>query len=292
MGGAEAPSGGLLLDKPSGITSARAVALVKRLLPRGTKVGHTGTLDPLASGLLVVLIGRSTRLSRYVTSLDKAYTATAALGAHSDTLDAEGGISPHEAPIPTEEEILTTLPQFTGTLEQVPPMASALKRDGRRLYDLHRQGITVEREPRAVRVESFALTHYDRHLKTATFDVRCSSGTYVRTLVSDLLASLGSAAYLTALRRTSVGHLSVSGSLPPDDLDERTIYQHIIHKERVVAHLPTLEASEEEAEAVRHGRAIGDPGSVDSFAVVHGGELLGVYAGDGETARAEVVLWG
>jgi tRNA pseudouridine55 synthase len=290
--GAGAPSGGLLLDKPSGITSARAVARVKRLLPRKTKVGHTGTLDPLASGLLVLLIGRSTRLSRYVTALDKSYTATAALGAHSDTLDAEGEISPHPGPTPTENDLRAALREFIGTLEQIPPMASAVKQGGRRLYDLHRQGITVEREPRGVEITSFTLTDFDAHRKTATFSVRCSSGTYVRTLISDLVASLGSAAYLTALRRTSVGHLAVEQAITLEDLTASTINQHIIPPTEVLHHLPVLEVGEDEARAARHGGAIRGRGFEESFGAVYEGELLGVYREDSGVARPEVVLWG
>src|ERR687890_112255 len=120
-------SGGLLLDKPPGITSARAVSRVKRLLPNKTKIGHTGTLDPLASGLLVLLLGRATRLSRYVTDLDKSYTATARFGAVSDTLDAEGCITDLDASLPPEDTLRGALRAFTGDLLQVPPMASALK---------------------------------------------------------------------------------------------------------------------------------------------------------------------
>lgn len=288
----ETLSGGLLLDKPPGITSARAVAQVKRLLPRKTRVGHTGTLDPLASGLLVVMIGRSTRLSRYVTSLDKTYTATAALGAHSDTLDAEGTITPHEGPIPDEAAIRSVIPAFTGELDQIPPMASALKQGGQRLYALHRKGITVERDPRRVRIESLRLTGYDPDEKTATFDIHCSSGTYVRTLISDLAESLASAAYLTALRRTSVGHLSANDSTTPENLTRETIYQHIILAEKVLQYLPLLEVGEEDARSVRHGREIEARGMEGSFRVYGGGELLGVYVGDGVGARAEVVLWG
>ncbi|MFL6058778.1 MAG: tRNA pseudouridine(55) synthase TruB, partial [Rubrobacteraceae bacterium] len=186
---------------------------MKRLLPSNTKVGHSGTLDPLASGLLVLLIGRSTRLSRYVTDLDKAYTASARFGAVSDTLDADGNITSLDAPMPDEAAIRSPLPSFTGELLQVPPMASALKREGVRLYDLHRRGVTIEREPRPVTVHAFDLIATDPALQTATFEISCSSGTYVRTLIADLAESLHTGAYLTSLRRTRVGHLPVESAL-------------------------------------------------------------------------------
>jgi tRNA pseudouridine55 synthase len=282
--------GGLLLDKPPGITSARAVAAVKRLLPEKTKIGHTGTLDPLASGLLILLIGRSTRLSRYVTGLDKTYTATARLGAVSDTLDAEGAVSPLDVPLPSESAIRAALPNFTGGILQTPPMASALKREGHRLYDLHRKGITIEREPRPVRVHGFALTGMDPTEKTATFEISCSSGTYVRTLIADLAARLGSGAYLTALRRTSVGHLSAHDAEPPPNITPETLYHRIISPQEVVGHLPGVDVFGEGREGVCHGRRMGRRDIEGSYRVMCGDELLAVYRDAGDEGRAEVVL--
>jgi tRNA pseudouridine55 synthase len=254
-------------------------------------VGHTGTLDPLASGLLVLLIGRSTRLSRYVTGLDKSYTATARLGAVSDTLDAEGGITPLEAPMPDENTLRAALSAFTGEILQTPPMASALKRDGVRLYDLYRRGVTVEREPRPVKIHALELLTTDPAEQTATFEVSCSSGTYVRTLIADLAASLGTGAYLTALRRTRVGHLSVEEALDPEDLTPTIIDNRIIQPSEVVAHLPRVEVDEDGELAVRSGRMLPAQGLGGSFRVEREGVLLGVYRDDG-AARAEVVLWG
>ena len=283
-------SGGLLLDKPPGITSARAVARVKRLLPKKTKIGHTGTLDPLASGLLVLLIGRSTRLSRYVTGLDKTYTATARLGAVSDTLDAEGDITELDAPLPPESAIRAALPDFTGDILQIPPMASALKREGKRLYDLHRSGITVEREPRQVTVHSFELTSFDPAKKTANFEISCTSGTYARTLISDLAANVGSGALLTALRRTSVGHLTVEASISPQNLTPDTLHNRIIPPTDVVAHLPGVVVSGAGRDAICHGGRMGRRDLVGSYRVMCGDELLAVYRDEGDEGRAEVVL--
>ena len=282
-------SGGLLLDKPPGITSARAVSRVKRLLPNKTKIGHTGTLDPLASGLLVLLLGRATRLSRYVTNLDKSYTASARFGAVSDTLDAEGDITNLDAPLPSEDALRGALPDFTGDLLQIPPMTSALKRGGVKLYDLHRRGVSVEREPRPVTVHSFTLADLDPASQTATFEISCSSGTYVRTLVSDLATSLGSGAYLTALRRTSVGHLSVEHAQAPKNLN--TVDNHIIPPRDVVAHLPEVAVSEEAGrDLVRHGGRIARCWVEGSYRVMCGGALLAVYRDDEDGGRAEVVL--
>jgi tRNA pseudouridine55 synthase len=273
------------------MTSARAVSRVKRLLSKQTRLGHTGTLDPLASGLLVLLIGRSTRLSRYVTDLDKTYTATARFGALSDTLDAEGDITALDAPFPTPDAIDAALPAFTGDLLQIPPMASALKRDGTRLYELHRRGISVEREPRPIQVQKLSLTGLDPAGQTATFELSCSSGTYVRALIADLATYLGSGAYLTALRRTSVGHLHVDNAKTPEYLDPETLHNHIIPAKELVAHLPGVAiAAGEGRRLVCHGRPFEGRGFDGSYRVMCGEELLAVYRDRGDEGRAEVVL--
>ena len=265
---------------------------MKRLLPKKTKIGHTGTLDPLASGLLVLLIGRSTRLSRYVTDLDKTYTTTARFGAASDTLDAAGNITHlHNASMPTEGAIRAALPAFTGDLLQVPPMTSALKRHGVRLYALHRRGVSVEREARPITVHCLELLDLDPTQQTATFRVTCSSGTYVRTLISDLARHLASDAYLTALRRTRVGHLLLEDAATPEDLTPQTIHKHIIPPKTVVAHLPVAEVPPAGVGAVCSGRGI--EASLDGvFRVEAEGELLAIYRGTDGGARPEVVLCG
>ena len=238
----------------------------------------------------MLLIGRSTRLSRYVTGLDKTYTATARLGAVSDTLDAEGEITTLDAPLPPESAIRAALPDFTGEILQVPPMASALKQEGQRLYDLHRRGISVEREPRPVKVHSFELTEIDPNEKTATFRISCSSGTYVRTLIADLASHVGSGAYITALRRTSVGHLTVEDAPSPQDLTPDNLHNHIIQPCEVVGHLPGVAVAGSGRESVCHGRRMQSRGVEGSYRVMCGDELLAVYRDEGEEGRAEVVL--
>lgn len=264
---------------------------MKRSLPKKTKVGHTGTLDPLASGLLVVMIGRATRLSRYISDLEKTYTATARFGATSDSLDADGEIEDLGGPMPDEEEMRAALPEFTGETRQIPPMASALKVGGRRLYDLHRRGETIEREARTVTVHEFELMDANPAEKTATFRVRCGGGTYVRSLVSDLAASLGTGAYLTALRREAVGDFSVEGAARADEISEDGIASRLLPPVAAVSRLPAVVISPEVARrAVRNGAALGPSGHEGSVAVVCEGRLLAVYRDDGERARPEVVL--
>lgn len=238
----------------------------------------------------MLLIGRATRLARYVTPLEKRYTTTARLGVVSTTLDAEGELSPVDAPIPDETAIRAALPNFMGHILQVPPMTSALKIDGKRLYDLHRRGIEVEREARPVQIHAFELLSTDQANHTATFEISCSSGTYVRSLISDLAQTLNSGAYLTALRRTRVGDLPVSDATLPDHLDENTISNHIIHSRTVLSRLPGVEVPGEKRRAVCSGQKLAAFGVGGSCRVLAEGELLAVYRDEGDLARAEVVL--
>jgi tRNA pseudouridine55 synthase len=239
----------------------------------------------------VLLVGRATRLSRYVTNLDKAYTATARFGAVSSTLDAEGEITDLHAPLPPEDAIRDALPAFTGDLLQVPPMASALKQGGVRLYDLHRRGISVVREARPVTVHSFELAGLDPAEQRAKFEISCSSGTYIRTLINDLAKSLDSGAYLTALHRTSVGHLTVDNAHAYQNLLPEPLHNRIILPLDVIAHLPGVAVSEETGrDLVCHGRRIERCRINGSYRVMCGGELLAVYGDDEEGGRAEVVL--
>lgn len=266
------------------------MAQVKRLLPKKTKIGHTGTLDPLASGLLILLLGRATRLSRYVTELDKTYTATARFGAASDTLDADGEITDLEIPLPDERAFSDTIKNFTGEISQVPPMASAVKVGGERLYNIHRRGETVERESRTVTIQSFELTSYDPPEQSATFRISCSSGTYVRTLISDLADALDTAAYVTALRRNSVGSTTLREAASLEDLTEDNLYNHIIQPTRIVEHLPVVQVGDKERREVGYGREISAPGMLGSFRVESNGGLLAIYSGDGTKGTPEVVL--
>ena len=194
--------------------------------------------------------------------------------------------------MPDERTLSAALPGFTGKLLQTPPMASAIKVGGRRLYSLHRRGLTAEREPRLITIRSLTLIAFDPRHQSATFEVSCSSGTYVRALISDLATSLDTDAYLTALRRTKVGHLSVENASSTEALSPATIFNHIIQTGQVVAHLPGLAVDAEGERLVASGRVLRANRMKGSFRVEREGELLAVYRGDGEVARAEVVLCG
>lgn len=196
-------NGILLFDKEPGLTS-NAVLQCARRLYRARKAGHTGSLDPLASGLLPICFGQATKVSGMLLDADKTYRVVARLGVRTTTGDAEGEVS-ESLPVPSlsEAAVDAALARFVGPIEQVPPMFSALKQDGRRLYDLARQGIEVPREPRKVRIHRLQRTAWDG--RQLSFEVRCSKGTYVRTLVEDLAAALGTVGHVTALRRTRLG---------------------------------------------------------------------------------------
>ena len=208
--------GVLLLDKPSGMSSNDALQKARRFFS-AEKAGHTGTLDPMATGLLPLCFGEATKFSADLLAADKTYVATLRLGACTDTGDAEGRITA-EFPVNVDEAAFRRiLPAYTGPIRQVPPMYSALKRDGKPLYELARQGIEVEREAREVVIHVLELLHFEGH--DATVRVRCSKGTYIRTLAEDIGKALGCGAYLTALRRTEVGDLVLPRALTLTEIE-------------------------------------------------------------------------
>ncbi len=194
--------GVLLLDKPRGLTSNHALQRVKRLYD-ASKAGHTGSLDPLATGMLPICFGAATRLGGFLLDAHKSYRVTACLGTATDTDDADGAIvEERAAPIPVEADVRAALVRFVGEIEQVPPMYSALKRDGVPLYRLARRGVTVEREARRVTIHALTFERYA--WPELELSIRCSKGTYVRTLVVDIASALGTLGHVRELRRSSV----------------------------------------------------------------------------------------
>lgn len=197
-------NGLLVIDKPGGMTSRDAVNRVQRWFPRKTKIGHTGTLDPLATGVLVVCIGAATRLADYVQAMGKSYASRFRLGATSTSDDADGAVTETpNAPIPTREQIDAALPRFVGVIQQLPPSVSALKIDGRRAHDLARKGEEVVLAPRPVRIDAIRVLRYE--WPYLDVEVDCGKGTYIRSIARDLGAALGCGGLVQALRRTRVG---------------------------------------------------------------------------------------
>ncbi len=209
--------GVLLVDKPKGLTSHDVVYHLRRKLQM-KKIGHAGTLDPMATGVLVMLIGKATRISQYLMSVDKVYEGEATLGVTTDSADAEGEVM-ETRPVPelAEAQVREVMKGFLGDQYQIPPMHSAIKIGGVPLYKLARKGEEVEREPRFIRIAAFNLRSWAR--PKLTFDLHCTKGTYVRTVASDLGNKLGCGAHLSALRRTGSGKFTIAQCLPLEEIE-------------------------------------------------------------------------
>jgi tRNA pseudouridine55 synthase len=250
----------LVLDKPSGLTSRDVVNRVQRWWPRGTRIGHTGTLDPLATGVLVLCLGDATRLTEYVQRMAKTYRARLRLGAVSTTDDADGDITNVvEGPVPSEEQLRAGLNQFLGDIDQVPPAFSAAKVTGRRAYDLARQGEEVSLEPRRVTIYGMELLAYEYpHLE---LEVHCGKGTYIRALTRDLGQQLGCGAYLSALRRTRVGPFTEATALPLHASREQA-RAFLLPLTSAIANLPKLVMDEAQLQRLRYGQAVPASGFV------------------------------
>jgi len=280
-----ASSGFLLIDKPAGLTSHDAVDRVRRAVGV-RRVGHAGTLDPAATGLLLMAVGRATRLLRFVGDLGKEYEGTGLLGVETDTLDADGAVVGGDAQAVgrvSDETLQAAMAALVGAIEQVPPAYSAVKVGGERLYRAARRGEAVAAPPRIVTVDAFDLVRFEP--PAFDFRVACSGGTYVRSLVADVGARLGCGAHLTRLRRTAIGPFRVAAARPPDDPGPAT------DPGAALAHLSEVRVTEEEAVAVSHGRVLG-PAGIDGPYRVHGpdGSLLGIYHDEGPKAVPDVVL--
>lgn len=244
----------LNVNKPAGCSSRHVVDQVERIV-RPAKAGHAGTLDPLATGVLVVCVGQATRLIPYVQQMPKRYRGTFLLGHCSVTDDIEGEVTQlQNVPMPTLAQIEAALPQFMGVIEQVPPAHSAVKIAGRRAYKLARAGRTVELAPRAVTIHRLAVHHYD--YPQLTLDIECGSGTYVRSLGRDLAASLGTAAIMTALERSAIGHFTIGNAIPLDQISPATIAERLQPAVTAVDHLERVTLTEQEVEDIHNGRPV------------------------------------
>lgn len=286
------PLGLLVVDKSSGPTSHDAVGAVRRSLGL-RRVGHAGTLDPSATGVLLVGVGRATRLLRFLQGTDKAYEGTFALGATTTTLDASGEVTAtfdmgHVA----AEDVRVAAAMLTGPLAQIPPMVSAVHHDGRRLHELAREGVEVERAPRQVHVDAFEVAADPVGLWR--FSIVCSSGTYVRSLVDDLGRALGGGAHLTSLRRTRVGRFTLDDAVALEGLDADVAIRSLRAPLAMVAHLGTVHVEPSDAIALRAGRKVrAQPDGAEHLVAVidDAGALVGVgVLGADGTLRPDVVM--
>ena len=254
--------GWIILDKPVGIGSTPCVSRVKRALRdaglKKPKVGHGGTLDPLASGVLPIAIGEATKLAGRMLDATKTYDFTISFGAETDTLDAEGEVIATSDHRPDENDILDTLAGFTGTIEQMPPAYSALKVDGKRAYDLARAGEAVDLQSRTVTIFELRLLTASRD--SATFSATVSKGTYIRSLARDIALAVGSRGHVTMLRRTRAGPFGLEQAISLDKLDEiakaRSLNEVVLPLVAGLDDIPALLVTPDEAQALKHGKRL------------------------------------
>ena len=269
--------GWVFVDKPLGMGSTQAVALVRRVFG-ARKAGHAGTLDPLATGLLAVALGEATKTVPYMTDALKTYTFSVRWGEATTTCDTEGEVIATSANRPEPQDIVGILPEFTGSIAQTPPAYSAIKIDGRRAYDLARAGQPVPMQERSVVIDSLRFTGASGQ-DQASFEVTCGKGTYVRSLARDIVVKLGTEGHVTALRRITTGNISIDQCVTVEELEtaddqERAGYLHPL--ETVLSHLPAVELDGASAGRVSHGNPVSVPASVQ----LHGcGEVLLTRAG-------------
>ncbi|MFC1090282.1 tRNA pseudouridine(55) synthase TruB [Pasteurella multocida] len=253
-------NGVFLLDKPQGMSSNDIMQKVKRVF-QANKAGHTGALDPLATGMLPICLGEATKFSQFLLDADKRYQVTAKLGERTDTSDAEGQVVETREVQVDVQDILAALPHFRGDLMQVPTMFSALKHQGKPLYEYARAGITVEREARPITIFDLQFIAYDAPY--LTLEVHCSKGTYIRTLVDDLGEYLGCGAHVTVLRRTVVANYPVEAMMDWDTLqvlaaqqDLALLDQHLLPTDSAVSVLPALHLNQEQSKAISFGQRV------------------------------------
>lgn len=282
-------SGVLVVDKPIGLTSHDVVQIIRR----GTgirRAGHTGTLDPRASGVLVVLVGPAVRLSEYVSASDKRYQATIQLGRSTDTFDSEGAIT-KSTPLEniSEDQFNQILEGFVGEIEQVPPPYSAVKVKGKKAYEMARKGQEVDLEPRIINVYNLEVLEWAP--PEVVIDVYCSSGTYVRSLANDLGEALGTGAHLIGLRRTKSGQFTLRDAVPlrrlKESFDAGDWYQFLIPAAEALGDWPMIELNADEVDLVRHGHRV--PAEPDASGWVRGltqqGDLVALLEHDAETSE-------
>lgn len=286
--------GFLIVDKPGGVTSHDVVAAVRRATGV-RKVGHAGTLDPMATGVVVVAVGRLTRLIRFIQDFPKEYAAVASFGIATDSLDADGAVLSREPMSITQPDVEEVVPRFLGTIEQLPPMVSALRVGGERLYEIARRGETIEREARPVEVHELEVTGFEEGpYPQVSLRVVCGKGTYVRSLADDLARALGGRAHLIALRRLRVGSLGLERAVTMENL--KAFASHLLSPAEALAELASIQVDATVAGAVSHGArfATGPVAAIPPGRPVgildDSRTLIAVYRREGREARPEVVL--
>lgn len=266
-------NGIIVIDKPAGKTSHDMVSFMRRIT-KIRRIGHTGTLDPMAEGVLPVCIGNATKAADMLTMSDKRYCAELILGKTTDTLDAEGKVLCEKEVSVSDEKIRAAIKSFEGEIEQIPPMYSAVKRNGKKLYELARQGIEVEREARRVNINSIDILEIDG--ARAVIDVSCSKGTYIRTLCDDIGKKLGTGAYMSALRRTASGCFTIDNAYTPEEIEERSgdIENMLMSVDSLFLNYGEIHLNEKQTRSIKNGVRMSWRGRSE-------GELLRLYDENG-----------
>jgi len=280
-------TGLVLVDKPAGPSSFGVLRSLRPAL--GEKLGHAGTLDPFATGLLLVLAGRATRLATYLSGLDKRYEAVVQFGARSTTLDPEGVLQPTGASTDAEA-VVAAAAGMTGDVVQAVPAASAVKVDGRRSYARMRAGEAVAPPPRRVRIDRLAVVGFDGATQRARIAVDCSKGTYIRQIAADLGEATGAEAYCLELRRTGVGAFDVSAAASPAQVSHEPTGPWLIAPGAALPHLPIRDLTSGEVDDARHGRGLESHGETGPVRLVTGQDLLAIGEPRDGRLRPVVVL--
>ncbi|HVK13304.1 MAG TPA: tRNA pseudouridine(55) synthase TruB [Gemmataceae bacterium] len=280
-------NGLLVLDKPRGITSREALDRAARWFPRKTKVGHCGTLDPLATGVLVLALGTATRLVEYVQAMPKAYRTRIVLGATSDTDDADGTVTPTGAGPVTEEAVRAALTKFVGEVEQTPPAYSAARVEGQRAHSLARRGEDVALAPRRVRIDAIDVRSFAWPELEA--DIACGKGTYIRSIARDLGAALGVGGYVATLRRLRIGPFAAEDGVTLDT-DAELARSKVQPLAAALSGLPPVAVSADDARRLRNGQTVAAVGDGEIAVVEIGGDVVGVGRIHGGVLRPEKIL--
>jgi tRNA pseudouridine55 synthase len=272
-------NGWININKPLGCTSSYIVISLKRHF-KIEKIGHTGTLDPLASGVLPIAIGEATKLSQYLMDAEKSYSFTIQFGEQRDTADREGKVIATSEYVPTQEECIGAVEKFIGIIEQVPPIYSAIKVNGKRAYDLARQGMEVALESRKITIYDLQLTKYDTELKQAKYIVKCSKGTYIRTLAEDIAKSLQTCGFVIELARLQVGQFRIEKAVDfkyLQNIDSEEFVSLVERVDKVLDGIPVLDINDTIAQKVRFGQKVElDSANQDLVWLKYNGELLAI----------------
>lgn len=286
----------ILIDKPKGVTSHDIVYKVKKLL--NEKVGHTGTLDPNATGVLPLLVGRGTKLSKYLMNHDKTYIVTLKLGEKTDTADSEGKVIEKKEvskEVFSKEKLLQTFSNFTGKILQTPPIYSAIKVNGKKLYEYARKGQEVEIKPREIEIYKISLIEINQIANTIEFEVSCSKGTYIRSLCEDIAKELNTVGYMKELRRVQVGEFLIKDSITVEDLQKNEdnkdfILSHFIDLQKYFAKFRIIELSQKEARKFLNGVKLSSNKENGIYRVQSENKLIGTGILENNKLKRDIII--